>query len=483
LSRVLVLGLGVTGDAVVRHRAAAGDDVTVVEDAPGDDAYRERVARAVAAGADVVEWPGPDRLAGLVRDSDLLVPSPGVNERHPAIGAARAAGVPIRAEVDLAAELAVARGKHLVAVTGTNGKTTVTTLITSMLNQSGVPALAAGNIGLALLDAVDAVAGSGSAATVGKAAAAADAVDARTGAAGRTGVLVAEVSSFQLAFTTRAFRPNVAVLLNVAPDHLDWHGSFERYAAAKARVFAHQRPGDVLVFNRDDEVTARLAMDAPSHRVAFSMTDGVGLFHVHNGALVDTVGERVALLSDPPFTFVSHDRANALAAAAAALEVGATSAGITRALLDYPRLHHRVARVGNAGGVQYYDDSKATNPHATLSAVRGFDRIDGKVVLVAGGRNKGLELSALRAVAPQLRGVVAIGEAAAEVEAAFAGAAPTARARSMQEAVVFAARRAQPGDVVLLSPACASYDWYPSYAARGDDFSRQVARLSERGVA
>ena len=456
-----MLGLGITGDAVVRHRAAAGDDVTVVEDSPGDDAYRERVATAVAAGADVVEWPGPDRLAGLVRDSDLLVPSPGVNERHPAIAAARAAGVPIRAEVDLAAELAVARGKHLVAVTGTNGKTTVTTLITSMLNQSGVAALAAGNIGLALLDAVD----------------------ARTGAAARAGVLVAEVSSFQLAFTTQAFRPNVAVLLNVAPDHLDWHGSFERYAAAKARVFAHQGPGDVLVFNRDDELAAQLAMDAPSRRVAFSMTDGVGLFRVHNGALVDTVGERVALLSDPPFTFVSHDRANVLAAAAAALEMGATNGGITRALLDYPRLHHRVARVGNAGGVQYYDDSKATNPHATISAVRGFDRIDGKVVLVAGGRNKGLELSALRAVAPRLRGVVAIGEAAAEVEAAFSGAVPTARARSMQEAVVFAARRAQPGDVVLLSPACASYDWYPSYAARGDDFAHEVARLSERGVA
>src|SRR5262249_28341982 len=158
-------------------------------------------------------------------------------------------------------------------------------------------------------------------------------------------------------------------------DHLDWHGSFERYAAAKARVFAHQGPGDVLVFNRDDEVAARLAMDAPSRRVAFTMTDGVGLFHVDQGALVDTLGERVALLSDPPFTSASHDRANALAATAAAMECGANSGGITRALLDYPRLHHRVARVGNAGGVQYYDDSKATNPHATLSAVRGFDRV------------------------------------------------------------------------------------------------------------
>jgi UDP-N-acetylmuramoylalanine--D-glutamate ligase len=459
LNRVLVLGLGVTGDAVVRHRAAEGDRVTVVEDAPGGDAYKRRRQTAIAAGADVVERPDPNRLVALARGSDLLVPSPGVSERHPAIEVAAEAGVVIRAEVDLAAELAAARGKPLVAVTGTNGKTTVTMLIASMLEQSGVAALAAGNIGLALLDAVDAVAGSGSAVTDGKAAATA-AIDSDPDA------LVAELSSFQLVFTTEAFRPRVAVLLNVAPDHLDWHGSFERYAAAKARVFAHQRPDDVLVFNRDDEVASRLAADASSRRVGFSAYDDKSAYGI----------------GELPLT-APHDRANAIAATAAALEVGATSDGIARALHEYPRLHHRVARVGNAGGVQYYDDSKATNPHATLSAVRGFDRIEGQVVLIAGGRNKGLDLSVLRALAPRLRGVVAIGEAADEVEGAFSGAVPTARARSMQEAVVFAARRAQAGDVVLLSPACASFDWYPSYAARGDDFAHEVARLSERGVA
>jgi UDP-N-acetylmuramoylalanine--D-glutamate ligase len=439
LSRLVVLGLGVTGDAVVRHRAAAGDAVTVVEDAPGNEAYRDRRAAAVASGADLVEHPDPDRLASLIRGCDLLVPSPGVNERHPAIEVARRAGVPIRAEVDLAAGVATSRGVPLVAVTGTNGKTTVTTLITSMLEQSGVTASAAGNIGLALLDAVD---------------------------DDRAEVLVAEVSSFQLTFTTEAFRPRVAVLLNVAPDHLDWHGSFEEYAAAKARVFAHQRADDVLVFNHDDEIASRLAARAASRLVPFSALDDA----------------RAYGLDDIPLT-APHDRANTLAASAAALEVGARSAGIARALSDYPRLHHRVARVGNAGGVQYYDDSKATNPHATLSAVRGFDRIDGRVVLVAGGRNKGLDLSVLRELAPRLRGVIAIGEAAADVEAAFVGAVPTARASSMKEAVVFAARRANPGDVVLLSPACASFDWYPSYGARGDDFAHEVARLSERGVA
>jgi UDP-N-acetylmuramoylalanine--D-glutamate ligase len=454
LSRVLVLGLGVTGDAVVRHRVAAGDDVTVVEDAPGDNAYRDRVAASVAVGAEVVERPDRDRLLDLVRNRELVVPSPGVNERHPAITAARQAGVALRAEIDLAAELAVARGKSLVAVTGTNGKTTVTTLIASMLNESGVPAVAAGNIGLALIDAVD----------------------------GDAAVLVAEVSSFQLAFTTAAFRPPVAVLLNVAPDHLDWHGSFERYAAAKARVFAHQRHDDVLVFNADDEVTARLAADAPSRHIAFTTADHADAFRMDGSTLVDATGERLAEIDDVPLT-APHDRANALAAAAAAVSAGATHDGIARALTDYPRLPHRVARVGNAGGVQYYDDSKATNPHATLSAVSGFERLGGEVVLVAGGRNKGLDLSVLRQLAPHLRAVVAIGEAAGDVEGAFAGTVPVVRAGSMSDAVTAAARRAQPGDVVLLSPACASFDWYPSYAARGDDFAGEVARLSRRGVA
>jgi UDP-N-acetylmuramoylalanine--D-glutamate ligase len=438
LSRVLVLGLGITGDAVVRHRTAAGDDVTVVEDAPGGDEYRDRVATAVAAGAEVLEQPDPERLLSLVRDANLLVPSPGANERHPAIVAARQAGVAIRAEIDLAAEHAAARGVPLVAVTGTNGKTTVTTLIAAMLGESGVGAVAAGNIGLPLLDAVDA----------------------------ETDVVVAEVSSFQLAFTTGAFRPHVAVVLNVAPDHLDWHGSFEQYAAAKARLFAHQDQDDVLVFNRDDAVVLRLVADALSRRVAFSVSDDAG----------------AVLLQDLPLV-APHDRANALAAAAAALEVGASRDGINRALCEYPRLHHRVARIGNAGGVQYFDDSKATNPHATLAAVRAFDGLDGQVVLVAGGRNKGLDLSVLRALAPRLRAVVAIGESAEDVERAFTGLVPVTRADSMRGAVGAAAQSARAADVVLLSPACASFDWYASYASRGDDFAREVARLSERGVA
>jgi UDP-N-acetylmuramoylalanine--D-glutamate ligase len=356
--------------------------------------------------------------------------------------------------VDLGAEAASRQGKRLVAVTGTNGKTTVTTLVAAMLDASGVHALGAGNIGFALLDAADAD------------------VD----------VLVAEVSSFQLACTTEAFRPRVAVLLNVAPDHLDWHGSFDDYAAAKARVFANQRGDDLVVFNGDDPVAARLVERAPAQRVAFTLEARVGAYQIADGALVDAAGAPIVDVTSLPFT-APHDHANALAGAAAAMAVDATREGIARALREYPRLHHRVARIGNAGGVHYFDDSKATNPHATVAAVSAFGEREGRVVLIAGGRNKGLDLSVLRSLAPRLRAVVAIGEASDDVEAAFAGAVPVARAESMHDAVTTAAGRAQAGDVVLLSPACASFDWYPSYSARGDDFAREVARLSERGVA
>jgi UDP-N-acetylmuramoylalanine--D-glutamate ligase len=442
----LVIGLGVTGDAVVRHARRAGDRVTVLEDAPRDDAaYTERVADARALGAEVVEAPAAETAVELATAADLVVPSPGVRARHAAIAAARSAGIPVRAEIDLAAELA--GDKPLVAITGTNGKTTVTTLVTDMLAASHVGARAAGNIGTALLDAVT------------------------TAPAGS--VLVAEVSSFQLAFTTEAFRPRVAVVLNIADDHLDWHESTEEYAASKARVFAHQRADDLLVFNADDEQVAALAATTAGRRVGFSVApDAADGYRVAGDRLVGPGGEVVAATADLR-AGAPHDRANALAAAAAALEVGATPVGVRDALRRFAGLPHRLCLVGEGGGVRYYDDSKATNPHATLRAVEGAST---PVVLVAGGRNKGLDLSVLRTLAPRLRAVVAIGEAAPEIEAAFEGVTPVVVARDMRTAVARANELAQAGDTVILSPACASFDWYSSYGARGDDFVAEVTR-------
>jgi UDP-N-acetylmuramoylalanine--D-glutamate ligase len=283
-------------------------------------------------------------------------------------------------------------------------------------------------------------------------------------------VVVAEVSSFQLAFTTDAFAPHVAVLLNVAEDHLDWHGSVEAYAQAKAELFRHQGADDLLVVNRDDPVTVQLAADAPGRVVRFGTgAPGPGDYGVIGTELVGPVG----VLAPRPATAAPHDVANALAAAAAALAVGADVDAVAGALAGFAGLAHRVQLVGERAGVRYYDDSKATNPHATAGALAGFEH----AVLIAGGRNKGLDLGGLRVHAPQLRAVVAIGEAAGEVEAAFSGAVPVVRAGSMHDAVRAAAVLAQAGDAVLLSPACASFDWYESYAARGDDFTREVVAL------
>jgi UDP-N-acetylmuramoylalanine--D-glutamate ligase len=443
--RVLVVGLATTGEAVVSYTRAAGHDVTVLDDAPGaSDAYVARVARARAEGADVLERPVDRDAAALGRAADLVVPSPGVHPDHPALLAAHEAGVPVRSEIDLAAARLRARpdAPRLVAVTGTNGKTTVTTLIDAVLREAGVTSTAAGNIGRPLLDA------------------AGDDVD----------VVVAEVSSFQLAFTTDAFAPDVAVLLNVAEDHLDWHGSTDAYARAKAELFRHQGSAALLVVNRDDVVATELAASAPGRVVRFGTgAPGPGDYGVIGDDLVGPPG----VLAPVPASGAPHDVANALAAAAAALEVGADVDAVSRAVAGFGGLAHRVQLVGERAGVRYYDDSKATNPHATAGALAGFEH----AVLIAGGRNKGLDLASLRVHAAQLRAVVAIGEAAGEVETAFAGAVPVVRADSMRDAVRAASAHAQPGDAVLLSPACASFDWYESYAARGDDFAREVVSL------
>jgi UDP-N-acetylmuramoylalanine--D-glutamate ligase len=443
--RALVIGLAATGESAARRLRREGWDVVVTDDRPGGDAYRERLATVVAAGAEVVEAPTADSYRATVAEVDLVVPSPLVDEQHPAIRAAVAGGVTVRSEIDLAAERARV---PIVAVTGTNGKTTVTSLTAAVLEASGRRATAAGNIGRTLLDAVD------------------DDVD----------VLVAEVSSFQLVFA-ETFAPRVAVLLALAEDHIDWHGSFDRYVAAKARVFEHQRPGDLLVFDRDDPVATRVSDTAPGRRVGVSIAGVPGTYRVEGTQLVTPDGRDLAAIDDMRRA-LPHDRTNALAAAAAALDVGATRAGIRAALAEYETMPHRVALVGEHGGVCYYDDSKATNPHATVHAVAAFE----SVVLLAGGKNKGLDLSALTAGAEHIRAVVAFGEAAPDVVRAFVGVRPVVTVHSMREAVERATALADAGDIVLLSPACASFDAYENYGARGDDFAAEVRALIDRNT-
>lgn len=448
--RVLVIGLAETGVAVARVLRAEGVDVVVLEDSPVATArYAERVAELRAVGATLVEAPDAARIDDLAAGADLVVPSPLVAPRHPAIVAAQARGIPVRSEIDIAAERTNA---PIVAVTGTNGKTTVTTMIAAMLEASGVPTITAGNIGRPLIDAVG------------------DAVGDADGHSDRA-VIVAEVSSFQLAFAHESFRPRVAVLLAITPDHLDWHGSFDEYADAKARVVEFQTETDLLVYDADDDRATAIAHGARARTVGVSArAELTGAFRVVGDQLVFPDGRPVAPVSAMARA-LGHDRTNALAAAAAALEVGANLDGVVATLRAYTTMPHRVALVGETDGVQWFDDSKATNPAATRRAISSFD----SVVLLAGGRNKDLDLSVLAADPARLRGVVAFGESGPEIAAAFAGSGTeVVQVDGMHDAVGAARRMARPGDVVLLSPACASFDAYANYAARGDDFAHEV---------
>jgi len=440
--RLVVVGLAGTGAVVVDDARARGDDVVVLDDQPTGDTYAARAARARAVGAVVVESPSVDDAARAVEGADLVVPSPGVRPDHPTVEAALAAAVPVRSEVDVAMERIAARpdAPRVVAVTGTNGKTTVTSMVAAMADASGIRSAAVGNIGRPLLDAVD------------------DAVD----------VLVVEVSTFQLEFTTAAFAPDVAVLLNIGRDHIDWHGSVEAYARAKGKVFAHQRLEQVLVANIDDREVRPLVSAAPGRVVTCSRVDEHATFRVEDAMIVGPELE----IAVPPFRAL-HDVDNALAASAAAIEIGAGPDAIERTLAGWTSLPHRMQLVATIDGVEFVDDSKATNAHATTSVLGGLH----DVVLLAGGLDRSRDLDALRPYADRLRAVVAIGDAAPTIEAVFADAVPVVRASSMHDAVRAAAARAQDGDTVLLSPACASFDWYSGYAERGDDFAREVESL------
>jgi UDP-N-acetylmuramoylalanine--D-glutamate ligase len=379
-------------------------------------------------------------------DADLAVISPGIPPTTPIVQALTAQGVTIWSEIELAFRLARC---DFLAVTGTNGKTTTTSLLASMLAEGGITSVAAGNIGLPLIDAVSSVPAGGA--------------------------IAVEVSSFQLA-TSDSFAPKVAVLLNIAEDHTDWHGSIDAYAAAKARIVKHQTADDVFIVNAEDPLALEVAGRARSNVVPFSATripegsgDSIGVSH----RAVVWRGRKVFDLAQVPL----HGRGgleDAIAAAGAALEYGIDTGAVVGALSKFRSLPHRFQQVALINNVRYIDDSKATNPHATLSAVKGMS----KVVLIAGGRSKGIDLSPLAGAVPPVTAVVALGEAAEALEGVFEGLVPVRRAVSISEAVRLAREASLSGGSVLLSPGCASLDMYESYGARGDAFARAVHELS-----
>jgi UDP-N-acetylmuramoylalanine--D-glutamate ligase len=369
-------------------------------------------------------------------EASSVLPSPGIGDTHVALDLAREMRVPVRSEFDLAADW---DSRPVLAITGTDGKTTVTTLVTEMLLASGVRATAAGNNELPLVAAID------------------DPM---------TDVFVVEASSFRLDHSER-FAPHAGTWLNFAPDHLNLHRSLDAYEQAKARLWRDQSADDVAIGNADDAVVMRHLYEAPARHVTFGLGDAD--YRVEAESLVADDGTVLAELAELWRAF-PHDLSNALAAAATARAGGATTHGVHDALRSFSGLAHRIQLVGQRDGIDWYDDSKATTPNAAAAALRSFE----SVVLIAGGQNKGLDLSVLAREAGRIRAVVAIGEAAGEVEHAFNGVRSVVVAESMSDAVGRAAALARSGDTVLLSPACASFDWYKSYGERGDDFAARV---------
>lgn len=413
--RTLILGAGVSGRAAARLAIRLGHRVLVYDRHPVTDLSDV----AVVSGA----W-DPLTLQGI----DLVVASPGFGERSAAITDALEAGVEIIGEVEFAWREISA---PTVAVTGTNGKTTVTTLVSDMLTASGLRAPALGNIGNPVSDWTS------------------EGLD----------VLVLEMSSFQLRFVDR-FHARVAVITNVAADHLDWHGSVAGYREAKARIVANQAADDVVVFDALDEGATSIAARSAATQIGVAVDGSAAVGLIGEQLVWDGLAVSLSDLSvdDPVY------RTDVALAGAAALAMGANPEAVVGVAKSFTPGAHRRQMVFESAGVRWVDDSKATNPHAALAAIASYP----SVVLIAGGLAKGLDVSPL-ATAPGVKAVVAIGESAPVLLAAAGERGYPAA--SMSEAVDLARSIATSGDVVLLAPGCASYDMFESYAARGDAFA------------
>jgi UDP-N-acetylmuramoylalanine--D-glutamate ligase len=446
-STALVYGLAISGEALARALHDRGVRVLVADDAPND----AKVTAAAALGAELIASPNSDELDKLVAMCDIICPAPGIAETHPVIVAAIGRGRPIRSEIDLAYEWEQERGggpRPMLAVTGTDGKTTATMMAAAMLRCAGLKVAAVGNTEVPLIAALDTD------------------VDA----------FVVECSSFRLNWIDH-FRSEASVWLNLAEDHQNWHVSMGAYEQAKARMWCHNRPSDVAVGNAADEGVMRNLVAATGRHRTFG--NDTADYRLVGSTLTGPSGafaERSTMTRDLP-----HDISNALAAAAIAIESGlASAAAVAEALTTFEHPPHRIEPVGEFGGAWWYDDSKATTPHAAITAIRGFTN----VVLLAGGRNKGLDLASMAGEHDRVKAVVALGDAAPIVHEAFAKWCPVVEVASMQAAVTAAAAFATSGDTVLLSPGCASFDWYPDggYPARGDDFKRLVRSYFEDGI-
>ena len=440
MTRALVFGVGIAGKACAVALARRGIEPVLVDDK--ESPTLGEFADSLGVGFHIS--PDTSALANLVKSVEFVLPAPGVPETHPLFAISRDAERETLSEIELAYRWESERSggpRPIVAVTGTDGKTTTTLLATAMVRAAGKRVVAVGNTETPFIDALES--------------------DAE--------VFVVECSSFRLALT-KEFRAEASVWLNFAPDHLDWHIDLNSYAAAKSRIWSALRSTDVAVAPAGNTLIQDIARESRGRTVLFGEGEGSD-YRAKDGALIGPRGFVAAVASMR--RSLPHDISNALAAIAICLEAGvATEVAVAQALADFLPSHHRIELVCEKDSVRWFNDSKATSPHAARTALRAFNNI----VLIAGGRNKGLDLSELGAESRSVRAVVGIGESGQEIIDAFGTECPHALASSMQEAIEIARSFASAGDVVLLSPACTSFDWYRNYEERGNDFTERVRR-------
>jgi len=447
--RLLVVGLARTGVVVSLLCAAYGARVTATDEKP-ESALSEVAAKLRAAGV-TLELGAHDPETFL--NQDLIIISPGVPAKMPPLQLARNRGIPVWSEIELAWRLM--RGK-LVAITGSNGKTTTTSLVGHILQSAKIPVLIGGNIGTPLLATVE--------------------------ASSDSTVTVAEVSSFQLE-TIEAFRPDVGVLLNLTPDHIDRHGSFEEYARAKQRLFENMLDRDAAVLNADDPEVARRG---PAHGQVFWFSRqkrlAAGTFVRGEQILFRREGSEDVLMqrSDIPLRG-EHNLENVLAASTAAILAGAPVGAIAAAVRTFPGVEHRLEYVAEINGVAFYNDSKATNVDATLKAIEAFPC---SLFVILGGKDKGSPYTPLREPLHQkTKRVFLIGAAAEKIREELDGAVAMEHAGTLERAVAMAFDEAKPGDTVLLAPACSSFDQFANFEQRGRAFKEIVALLAAQHTA
>jgi len=441
--RVLVVGLGKSGVASALFLSKRGATVAV-SDAKSQEQLRDEIPLLLDHGISVETGQHGERT---FRDQDLIVVSPGVPVDVPQLVHARERGIPVIGEVELAAQFL--KG-HVIAITGSNGKTTTTTLVGAIISAAGRNALVGGNIGTPAITFVD--------------------------RAGDEAWVVLEVSSFQLE-TIETFHPQIAVVLNVTPDHLDRHGSFDNYLSAKGRIFENQTGKDFAVLNADNEPADAMASQTKAAVHRFSRTKEVNGAFVRGDKIVwrGADGDHEIMPVGEISLKGAHNVENVLAAVAVGMLAGVEPKQIRRAVASFHAVEHRLEYVDTVRGVEYYNDSKATNVDATIKALESFP---GRIHLILGGKDKGSDYTVLSDLVKQrVKRVYTIGAAAAKIESQLRGA-EIVSAGTLETAVKRASETAEAGDVVLLAPACASFDQFNSYEHRGSVFKDVVGQLA-----